>query len=300
MSSFLDYLDVDKPPSSDETHNIPVNDKQKSTVLHYARNIQYQKSMQEKVLDLIVNVIDLPSRSNADPAQPSPSDATLFKQALALLQPKDFNDVVLERNIYGKCAYGLCPRPNLDQDKGLRDQIFRITRGGGNFKLNTKEELGKWCSVECAERALFVRLQLGIGPAWLRSSPVDDIKLLDEAGEQTAGEDLTSTMGALALNGPPPVDLAASLQELALDQSKKNTIQERMQALSLERGEENIRDSNDVIFSSILEKDTSSVPLAPQPSVDGNDMVEGYRPKNFHSDRECGGKDTGKDKGMTW
>jgi RNA polymerase II-associated protein 2 len=295
MASFLDCLKNDDPSSSDGTPQ--VNEQQKSTALRYARNIQYHKSMKEKVLDLIINTVDLPSLPNADPSRPSVSDATLFQRALCLFQPKDFEDMILERNIYEKCGYALCPRPNLKQDRMLRDQTFRGMKEGRKYRLTTKEELDKWCSVECAESAVFVRLQLATEPAWLRSTPVEEVILLDESGKVAAAEDVTSSMQDLELGGSRRIDLASSLQNLAIDQSKKGAAQARMQELSMERGANDRGGMNDVIMTGIKEKDGSSTPSAPPLSREGNDMVEGYKPRNVHigrqSDKERHGMNTG-------
>jgi RNA polymerase II-associated protein 2 len=296
MTSFLDYLKKDDPSSSESAHQIPVNDQQKSTALHYARNIQYQKSTKEKVLDLIVNTVDLPSLPNADPSRPSASDATLFQRALSLFQPKDFDDMILERNIYEKCGYALCPRPNLKQDRVQRDQTFRSMKEGRKYRLTTKEELDKWCSVECAERAIYVRLQLATEPAWLRSTPVEVIPL-NESGKGAAEEDLASTMQGLGLGEPRRIDLVSSLQNLAIDQSKKDADQARMQDLSMERGTNDRSDINNVIMTGIKEKDSSLTPSAPQLSREGNDMVEGYKPRNVHCGRQSGSERHGKDTG---
>lgn len=295
MTSFLDYLNKDNPSSSDSTHNFPVNAQQKSTALHCARNIQYQKSMQEKVLDLIINTVDLPSHPNADPSRPSASDASLFKRALTLFQPKDVDDMILERNIYEKCGYALCPRPNLKQDRELRNRKFRGMKEGRRFRLNTKEELDKWCSIECAERAVFVRLQLGPEPAWLRSTPVEEVILLEESGKGAAEEDLVCTMQDLALKEPHRIDLARSLQNLALDQCQKSAAQARMQDLSMERGKNDSSDINDVIMTSVKEKDSSLTPSAPQNPRCGNDIVEGYKPRNVRIGRQSGSERDGRE-----
>ena len=290
MNSFLDCLKEDSPSSSDNTNNIQVNDRQKSTALHYVRNIQYQKSMQERVLDLIVNTVDLPSHSNADPGRPLASDAALFKRALTLFQPKDVDDIILERNIYEKCGYALCPKPNLKQNRDLSDRTFRSMKQGRKFRLNTKEELDKWCSVECAERALFVRLQLGAEPAWLRSTPIEDVRLLEESGQKAATEVLVSTMQDLALKEPPPVDLATSLQSLALDQTRKNAIQDRIHALSIERGKNPSTEVDSVTATGIKERETFESPSAPSVPHHASDSVEGHQPRNLRLGRQAESK----------
>ncbi|ERF69636.1 hypothetical protein EPUS_03628 [Endocarpon pusillum Z07020] len=290
MTSFLDCLKADSPSSSDNTNKVQVNDRQRSTALNYARNIQYHKSMQERVLDLIVNTVDLPSHSNADPARPLASDAALFKRALTLFQPKDYDDIILERNIYEKCGYALCPKPNLKQDRDLRDRTFRSMKQGCKFRLNTKEELDKWCSLECAERALFVRLQLRAEPAWLRSTPTEDVRLLEESGQKAATEDLVGTMQGLALEEPLDVDLATSLQSLALDQAKKNVIQDRIHALSIERDKNRSTEVASVTATGIKEKETFENPSAPSVPHHASDSVEGYQPRNLRLGQQAESK----------
>lgn len=295
MNSFLDCLNADSPSSSDNTNKVQVNDRQKSTALHYARNIQYQRSTQERVLDLIVNTIDLPSHSNADPGRPLASDAALFKRALTLFQPKDYDDIILERNIYEKCGYALCPKPNLKQDRDLSDRTFRSMKQGCKFRLNTKEELDKWCSVECAERALFVRLQLGAEPAWLRSTPLEDVRLLEESGRKAATEDLASNMQGLALKEPLRVDLATSLQSLTLDQARKNAIQDRSHALSIERNNNRSTEVDSVTATGIKERETFENPSAPSVSHHASDTVEGYQPRNLRLAQQADSKRYNKD-----
>lgn len=280
-SSFLDCLKEDDASSSDNKRNYPINDQQKSTALHYARNIQYPKRMQEKVPDLIINAIDLPSNPNAISARPTASDAALFKKALTVFQPKDVDDMVLERNIYEKCGYALCPRPNLTQTPELRDRVFRSMKKERKFKVNTKEELEKWCSGECAERALFVRLQLGTEPAWVRTDPVEDIMLLEESERHVSAHGLVSPIQDLALKERRPVDIATGLRNLVLNQGKKSVIQDRMQALSTERGRNGSTGiSDEVTLTSIKERNTMSTPSAPQNFRGENDIVEGHKLKS--------------------
>lgn len=288
MTSFLDYLREEESCSADNVPRMQVNNQQKSTALHYARNIQYQKSMQDRILDMIVNTVDLPSHSNADPARPSASDATLFKQALTIFQPKDFDDMILERNIYEKCGYALCARPNLKQNREVRDLVYQQTKRSRDFQLHKKEELEKWCSVDCAKRAMFARLQLGTEPAYLRETPVEGILLLEESTIGAAENDLTSTMDGLRLEGSNETDLASSIQGLALEQSKKDVLEERMQALSLERGKNDATDIHSFVGTTIHEKGISLPPAPPQIPSYGNDVVEGYRPKNVYSIRKSG------------
>jgi Rtr1/RPAP2 family len=293
MGSFLNYISEGSPSASSESApKIPVSEQQKSTAVHYARNIQYRKSMQDKVLDLIVSTVDLPSHPNADPTRPSASDAELFKKALSLFQPKDFEDSILERNIYEKCGYALCARPNLKQKQDLRDRIWQSMKDSRRTRPCTREELDRWCSMGCLERALFVRLQLGTEPAWLRTTPIEKITFLEESGPETATEDLENTMGHLGLKESTQPDLAASLQHLALHESQNDIIRERMQALSMERGNDDGIDRNGLMATALKEKDVSLKRAEPpnSNSIRTNDSVEGYKPKAGRHEGHLGSK----------
>lgn len=299
MSSFLDYVGEGSSSTSGKSTDGPVSDQHRSNAMHHARGIHFQNFMQEKVMDLLINTVDLPSLPHADPARPSASDATLFKQALALFQPHDFDDMILERNIYDKCAYALCPRPNLKHNRELRDHVFHRMKEARKLRMNTKEDLEKWCSMECAERALFVRLQLSTEPTWLRGTPGESILLLEEGGEAEAENHLTSTMQGLALQKDSGVNLTCGMQKLALGQSRKDEIEARMETLSLERGLDNTSAGHAITITGIKERSVLSTPRAPQSALDGNDVVEGYKPNNAHLYRHRVSKVAGQDTEMT-
>ncbi len=152
----------------------------RATALRHAVDIEERKKLQARVVDLVVQAFDLPSRPDADPAHPSGLDASLFKQCLGLFQASDLDDLIYERNVDNRCGYGLCPRPN--RKLAHNGQKVWNKKGGKEFKLVDKAELEKWCSIDCQERTVFARAQLGTDPAWLREVQAVDIKLLDEVG----------------------------------------------------------------------------------------------------------------------
>ena len=248
----------------------PVGDKQKATALKYARNIQYQKAIVDKVQDLIVDLVDLPSQQQWQGAGPSASDIVLFKNALALLQPKDFDDVILERNIYDKCGFALCTQTKLDLSPVLRDAVFRGMKGS-SFKLTTKEELGKWCSVRCAEKALFVRLQLSSEPPWARDPHNQTIILPDES--TVPGE--TSDPEA----SQPQEGLATALQNLAIQETKGSLLKDHVEELALERGDNGQITIDDTLLTDIQERAEISPPSTHEPErLATHDQVEGHQP----------------------
>ncbi len=160
----------------------------RSTVLRHATDIEDRKRLQSRIADLIVEAFDLPSKTDADPARPQLSDASLFKQCLGLFQASDLDDLVYERNVDNRCGYALCPKPN--QKLSHNGDLMWNKKGGKDFKLVNKAEMEKWCSQLCQERTAFVRAQLGTEPAWLRDVKAVDIKFLDEVGTDNLVESL--------------------------------------------------------------------------------------------------------------
>ena len=153
-------------------------DRIRASALRQARDIEDRKKLKARVADLVIEAFDLPSRPDADPANPQPSDATLFKQCLAVFQSSDLDDLIYERNVDNRCGYGLCPRPNLKVNRG-GEKVWNL-KSGKDFKLLDRVELEKWCSRRCQEKTVFVRAQLGKEPAWLRVIRAVDIQLLNE------------------------------------------------------------------------------------------------------------------------
>ncbi|KIW81068.1 hypothetical protein Z517_04091 [Fonsecaea pedrosoi CBS 271.37] len=222
-------------------------DRIRSTALRHARDIEERKKLQARIADLVVEAFDLPSRPDADPAKPQPSDASLFRHCLGLFQTSDFDDLVYERNVDNRCGYALCPRPNLKLTHG--GQKVWNQKGGKDFKLVDKSELERWCSKACQERAAFVRAQLGAEPAWLRTGQTLDIRLLDEVDSES---------------------LAYPFKGLSLAEAPDAEIAERMQALALERGELKVNADDSVV--DLIERDSDVIPSAP--------ALKGHQPQN--------------------
>ncbi|KIY00577.1 uncharacterized protein Z520_03240 [Fonsecaea multimorphosa CBS 102226] len=230
-------------------------DRIRSTALRHARDIEERKKLQASIADLVVEAFDLPSKPDADPAKPQPSDASLFKHCLSLFQTSDLDDLIYERNVDNRCGYALCPRPNLKLAHG--GQKVWNQKGGKDFKLVDKSELEKWCSKACQERTAFVRAQLGTEPAWLRTSQAVDVKLLDEVGS----ESLADPFKGLSLAEAPDTDIA-----------------EKMQALALERGELNVKADDSTV--DLVERTSDAIPKAP--TLKGSrpqNAVEGHKPR---------------------
>ncbi|BCR87575.1 Rtr1/RPAP2 family protein phosphatase [Aspergillus chevalieri] len=274
--------------------NSGVDPRHMAIALHHAHRIQAQKDTESLILDRILDLVAFPHSPTADPSSPSPEDARLFKNALFPFQPTDYDNLIQERNIEGLCGYGLCPREHRREEGG---GMFRIRYGakgsgpggrGREMNIVPKEKLEMWCSDECAERAMYIRVQLAQEPVWERrgdDTRNKDLVLLEEGREQQ-GRGLksggnTATVGQVAgqlenmhMHGPEARDMAAQMQELSL----------RSQELALERG-----DSSTGAFQQggrvgvqIMENENISHAVAP-PQMRPEDIqggsIEGYFPK---------------------
>ncbi|OJJ46657.1 hypothetical protein ASPZODRAFT_132755 [Penicilliopsis zonata CBS 506.65] len=142
--------------------------------LHHAQQIQAQKDTQTLILDRILELIELPSSPTADPATPAAADVAALKSALRPFQPADYDNLILERNIEGRCGYALCPREHRKEDPRVRFRIVWGAKGSGaggrgrEMDIVPREKLEMWCSSECAERAMYIRVQLAEEPVWER------------------------------------------------------------------------------------------------------------------------------------
>ncbi|KAA6414662.1 MAG: DUF408 domain-containing [Lasallia pustulata] len=200
---------------------ISQEDRHRATALHHARLIQQRKDVEQLILTSTETLLDLPSNPTSDPAHPSPADAAQVRQLLKPFQPSDYDSLIEERNIDGKCGYVLCSRPHTREDTNAK---FRIIQGKGKgpdtLKVVKREKLEQWCSEECAKRALYVRVQLSEVPAWTRAASVGgDVEL---RGEKHGTVEDTAT-------------LVEGIQRLGLDGNQG--LSEAMQGLALERGE---------------------------------------------------------------
>lgn len=284
--------------------------------LHHANQIQARKDAEALILDHILDLISLPSNTDADPATPSLSDATHLKTSLIPFQPADYDNLILERNIEGRCGYALCPREHRKEDPKAKFRILWGPKGSGangrgrEMKVVPREKLEMWCSDECAERAMYVRVQLMEKPVWERRGgdanlTAESILLLEEAREQkTQGSSNERELKAPertpdsqigieevvedGCTDPASIDMVEKLDRLAVTDQHfplpppKNKTRD----LALERGDYNpaFRDAGRVDVQ-IMEKNAivsgTSIPPPVQGAADWQGgSIEGYVPKH--------------------
>ncbi|KAL6238738.1 hypothetical protein BDW75DRAFT_6347 [Aspergillus navahoensis] len=261
--------------------------------LHHAHRIQAQKNAQDLILDRILELLTIPSSPSANPAAPSAEDAHKFKSALTPFQPADYDNLIQERNIEGLCGYGLCPNEHRKENSR---GAFRITWGakgsgpggrGRNMNIVPKEKYEMWCSDECAERAMYVRVQLAAEPVWERRA--DDLRgkelLLLEEGRTAKGKsamrDSASVKEVLGQldnlhmgTTPEPSAVADDISRLSVRDDARSL------ELAMERGDQNPPFHNGRVEVHIQEKIDIGLATAPemQPGDERGGSIEGYTP----------------------
>ncbi|KAF5626882.1 RNA polymerase II subunit B1 CTD phosphatase RPAP2 [Fusarium sp. NRRL 25303] len=245
-----------KPKSIKERNADP-----REIAIEHAKIIQHRKDLEAEILDSLVLLSEYPlvREQPYNASNPSPSDIANFKAHVRLFQPSDYDDLVIERNVNELCGYTLCSRPR------------RNTGPGGQWKISNgnimkREDLEKWCSNQCARRALYVKVQLNETAAWERAGIPDiEIDLLDEDKSKET-----------------EVDRAArELGQLKLEEQRQAARDDAV--LALERGEPDASQSKSKKMNITLKENDPKAPSAapdkPEVYDDEHLLVEGYRTK---------------------
>lgn len=287
-----------------------VNPRHLAIALHHARQIQAQKDAEKLILDRILDLINLPSSPTADPAAPSPADVAKLKFSLAPFQPSDFDNLILERNIEGRCGYALCPREHRKEDPKAKYRIVWGPKGSGpngrgrDMKVVPREKLEMWCSDECAERAMYVRVQLAEQPVWERrpDAAAIELVLLEEARAAKEAKTVKEAAPEQTVKGKEKVEVAGSTPDSVAEKVKRLTVSDsNSQELARERGDSNpalrVKGRVEVQISEKMPASTSdAIPALPvlQAESQAGGSIEGYVPKNLHENIKKSSS-TGKD-----
>lgn len=273
-----------KPTYPTNNPQTPKEVRDREIALYHAHLIQQRKDLELEIITSIEALIDFPTSPSPQytASSPSQADAKVFKAHLLTFQPSDYDSLIEERNIDKKCGYALCPNPR-PVDNGGVYRILNKTGKAKDFRIVPKEELEKWCSDECAKRALYVRVQLDECPAWERSVLGGEVQLLDEP-KSAEGEIMEGVQNL-------------RLQDRTLDEESK-----KINDLALERGDKGSAVKVDV---DVREKQVQR-PVEP-PSLEVTKMsgqlenlhlaVEGYK-SDFDHKKAIGKKE--EDQDMDW
>jgi hypothetical protein len=216
-------------------------------------------------------------------SNPSAADTTLFLSHLTHFQPSEYLDLIEERNCLNKCGYTLCPRARRNYT--------------GEFKLASgiarTADLNKWCSDECALRALYLKVQLDNpsyervdGKMFVRLELREEKKKQHQLQQQpTPGKKLG---GAVAPRGEEQdrSQLAQEMAQLQIDKTRQ--VKRDASALAAERGDAaSLFAGQGKVDVTIQEKTTDGVAQPPGQEDDSHLMVEGYR-TTFGLDKKRG------------
>ncbi|KAL7910285.1 Rtr1/RPAP2 family domain-containing protein [Trichoderma velutinum] len=229
--------------------------------IHHATLLEHRKQLESQILDSLILLSEYPlvRETSYNASNPAPSDVSDFKANVRLFQPSDYDDLIVERNVNELCGYTLCGKPR------------RQTGSGGEWKLTSsgeivkRKELEKWCSQQCARRALFVKVQLNETAAWERAGIPDiQIDLLDEDKSAETEADRT----------------ARKLGELKLEDQRQAARDSA--ALAMERGDKT-GSSKDKVKVTLKEKDVKTpsemVPPAGADNSEDHLLIDGHKAK---------------------
>ncbi|RFU72594.1 hypothetical protein TARUN_9670 [Trichoderma arundinaceum] len=230
--------------------------------IHHATLLQHRKDLESQILDSLILLSEYPLVRDTpyNSSNPAPSDITDFKANVRLFQPSDYDDLIEERNVNELCGYTLCAKPR--RQTGSKGE-WKLT---GSGEIVKRKELEKWCSQQCARRALFVKVQLNETAAWERAGIPDiQIDLLDEDKSAETEADRT----------------ARQLGELKLEDQRQAARDSA--ALAMERGDNRISSSIDKLKVTLKEKDVRApsemAPVAEGENSEDHLLVDGHKAK---------------------
>lgn len=277
------YL-AEKKPDADPRHI--------AVAVYHAHQLQARKDIEALIVERIENLTELPRIPGAQASSPSREDVVNFKNAIQPFQPSDFDNMILERNIEDRCGYALCPK---QRRKGDPKGQFRVIWGkngsgpggrGKDMKVVSKDKYEKWCSDECAERAMYVRVQLIEQPSWERPpGQVPNLLLLEESRahkansgplcEEAANSGLETKIENLSIKDGKTANDATNI-------TGKHTQSDHLAVLAAERGDSvsNAAIVPERVETKISEREPASIPNT-SPMIDTEQdggTVEGYKP----------------------
>lgn len=265
-SSHTTTLDADPSDTLTNLKIKPKSDaerKRLDTAIQHAHLIQEQKAIILKNLNSIEQLSDYPTDSVA-----SASETATFLSAMVDFQPSDYDALIEERHVNGRCGYTLCanaPRKQKVKAPWLKNKVE------------------SWCSDDCAKKALYVKAQLSETPAWeRRAGDRTPLVLYGGAGAGTATKTTSTTQ----------LPVRQKTTSIAYDDHD----------LAYERGEvDKVADAkmDKVIKAEVQENSVVSSVMPPTTTrfadSDVHDLIEGYQPKGLQQGNRITIKSAGGD-----
>jgi hypothetical protein len=152
---------------------LPTPESAREIALSHAHYLQIRKTIELSILTSLEELVDYPHATS------TPLD---LKCHLRYFQPSDFDSLMEEREICGKCGYPLCgnPRRRLPGDK--QSKYVLVDKGKKSMRFVEATKLERFCGDECAKRGYWIRVQLSQEPAWTRNEVTEGAEV-DEKGE---------------------------------------------------------------------------------------------------------------------
>ena len=218
-----------------------------NTALHHAHKFQNQKDVSAQVLNSIVILLEMPATTTF-----TPKETLAFIDLVQIFQPSDFDSLVEERRIDGKCGYALC------------SNVPRSLTQGKSATWKLKDGAGDWCSNDCAKKALYVKSQLNEVPAWEREAEQQPEVLLHESDRL-----------------PGRVDEARRARRAARANQRRQVVANE-EELARERGEKPSSFRPKQVMKDVIVEKPSTIYVEPK-SIDNASKlylkIEGYEPK---------------------
>lgn len=147
-----------------------------------------------------------------------------------LFQPSDYDDLIEERNVNDLCGYALCAKPRRKTGSGGQ---WKIT---GSGEIVKRRDLEKWCSQQCAKRALYVKVQLNETAAWERAGIPDiHIDLLDESSSETDADKTARKLADLKIEDQRQANRDAVALARERGEREEDAMKERVKVTLVEK-----------------------------------------------------------------
>jgi len=231
-----------QPTLSDEQKaTAETNRKHLNTALWHANKIQHRKDVEARIFGNIETLLEFPS------ANPFTSvDVSRFTSLVRSFQPSDFDNLIEERRIDGKCGYALCSNAPRTESLGT----------SAAWKLKAKAA-SDYCSDDCTRKSLYVKTQLNEVPAWERD-PAQHPKVVVHLDDRASA---TRVQPAIATRAVPP---RATQNDLALERGDTTSSMRPSQVMT-----------STVVEHTNTDRATTRPPDA---EVASHTAIEGYEP----------------------